>query len=214
MTSAPEEDFLSVHIRVVGDWTTKFTKRLGCQFEGEPETKLGQEAQLGLPKVWVDGPYGTASEDVFNYEVAVLVGAGIGVTPFASILKSIWYKVQNPANTMRLQKVYFYWVCREKDAFEWFQDLLLSLEAEDMGQFLEIHCHITAGLKDNEIQNIMIHDLEGVEDAVTGLRAGTLYGRPNWKEIFPRLAKTHHGASVGVFFCGMSHLKLGLRSVY
>jgi len=27
---------------------------------------------------------------VFNYEAGVLVGAGIGVTPFASILKSVW----------------------------------------------------------------------------------------------------------------------------
>lgn len=29
-------------------------------------------------------------QDVFNYSVCVCVGAGIGVTPFASILKSIW----------------------------------------------------------------------------------------------------------------------------
>ena len=40
----------------------------------------------------IDGPFGTASEDVFGYEVVMLVGAGIGVTPFASILKSVWYK--------------------------------------------------------------------------------------------------------------------------
>ena len=32
-------------------------------------------------------------QDVFNYEVGVLVGAGIGITPFASVLKSIWYVV-------------------------------------------------------------------------------------------------------------------------
>lgn len=40
----------------------------------------------------IDGPFGTASEDVFGYEVVMLVGAGIGVTPFASVLKSVWYK--------------------------------------------------------------------------------------------------------------------------
>lgn len=50
---------------------------------------------LGL-RVAIDGPFGTASEDVFRYEVVMLVGAGIGVTPFASILKSVWYKrIQN-----------------------------------------------------------------------------------------------------------------------
>ena len=31
-----------------------------------------------LPKVRIDGPYGTAAEDVFNCEVAILIGAGIG----------------------------------------------------------------------------------------------------------------------------------------
>lgn len=47
-------------------------------------------------RVAIDGPFGTASEDVFRYEVVMLVGAGIGVTPFASILKSVWYKhIQN-----------------------------------------------------------------------------------------------------------------------
>lgn len=40
-----------------------------------------------LPMVRIDGPYGAPAEDVFDAEVAVLVGAGIGVTPFASILK-------------------------------------------------------------------------------------------------------------------------------
>ena len=43
-----------------------------------------------LVRVAVDGPFGTASLDVFKYQAAVCVGAGIGVTPFASILRSIW----------------------------------------------------------------------------------------------------------------------------
>lgn len=31
-----------------------------------------------LPAVRIDGPYGAPAEDVFNCEVAVLIGAGIG----------------------------------------------------------------------------------------------------------------------------------------
>lgn len=54
----------------------------------------------------MDGPFGTVSEDVFQYEVAVLVGAGIGVTPFASILKSIWYKFQHTDHNLKTQKVH------------------------------------------------------------------------------------------------------------
>ena len=29
-------------------------------------------------------------QDVFKYNVIMCIGAGIGVTPFASILKSVW----------------------------------------------------------------------------------------------------------------------------
>lgn len=56
----------------------------------------------------MDGPFGTVSEDVFQYEVAVLVGAGIGVTPFASILKSIWYKFQRADHNLKIQKVHYH----------------------------------------------------------------------------------------------------------
>jgi NADPH oxidase 1 len=31
-----------------------------------------------LPTIRIDGPYGAPAEDVFNVEVAVLIGAGIG----------------------------------------------------------------------------------------------------------------------------------------
>jgi len=32
-----------------------------------------------LPKVRIDGPYGAPAEDVFDNEVAILIGAGIGM---------------------------------------------------------------------------------------------------------------------------------------
>ena len=124
LTSSPYEDFLSVHIRVVGDWTSAFGRRLGCQVNlkgpgGSAVTKNNETDVVSLPAtlplVMIDGPYGTSSEDVFDYEVSVLVGAGIGVTPFASILKTIWYRINNPMSSDNLKKVYFIWVCRDKD---------------------------------------------------------------------------------------------------
>lgn len=56
-------------------------------------------------RMGVDGPFGTASEDVFDYEVSMLVGCGIGVTPFASILKSIWYKFKDSDPKLRTKRV-------------------------------------------------------------------------------------------------------------
>lgn len=40
-------------------------------------------------QVYIDGPYSSVSTHIFQAEHAVLIGAGIGVTPFASILQSV-----------------------------------------------------------------------------------------------------------------------------
>jgi NAD(P)H-flavin reductase len=88
-----------VHIRVVGDFTRELAQALGCDFDkksgekGEKSEKSGGRV-VGtdvnpplnriLPRIMVDGPFGSASEDFLKYETVLLVGAGIGVTPFAS----------------------------------------------------------------------------------------------------------------------------------
>ena len=153
LTSAPEEDYISVHIRCMGNFTKALAQALGCSFGGKGvETSAvvgvnritsGNEVdptlRKVLPRLYVDGPFGSASEDVFKYEIAVLVGAGIGVTPFASVLKSIWYRMNYPQKRSRLRKVYFFWVCRDFDSFEWFRSLLLAIEAQDLDNHIEIH---------------------------------------------------------------------------
>jgi NADPH oxidase 2 len=157
LTSAPEEDYISVHVRCVGDFTKALARTLGCQFDkkekgggsalvgmNEMEAKAdGLDPAAGrlLPRVYVDGPFGSASEDVFKYEVAVLVGAGIGVTPFASILKSVWYRMNypDPKHQSRLRKVYFFWVVRDFGSLEWFKSLLMAIEAQDLENNIEIH---------------------------------------------------------------------------
>ncbi len=155
LTSAPEEDYISVHVRAVGDFTKALAKALGCNFDrpsskkdrgksmviGVAEDTPGRDSHFRriLPRVYIDGPFGSASEDVSKFEIAVLVGAGIGVTPFASILKSIWYRMNYPQGRTRLRKVYFFWICRDFGSFEWFRSLLLAIEAQDLQNHIEIH---------------------------------------------------------------------------
>jgi predicted ferric reductase len=45
-----------------------------------------------LNQIFIDGPYGAPSSHIFKAQHAVLVGTGIGVTPFASILQSIMHR--------------------------------------------------------------------------------------------------------------------------
>ncbi|XP_014861538.1 PREDICTED: NADPH oxidase 1 isoform X2 [Poecilia mexicana] len=193
MTSAPEEDFFSVHIRSAGDWTDKLIDIM---------QKLPEGAQG--PKMGVDGPFGTASEDVFDYEVSMLVGAGIGVTPFASILKSIWYKFKDNDPNLKTRKIYFYWLCRETHAFEWFADLLKAQEKEmeerGMGDFLTYKLFLT-GWDQSHVNYVMVN-VDQETDVVTGLKQKTHYGRPNWDKEFEQVRKENPTSVVGMFLCG------------
>lgn len=197
LTSAPEEDFFSIHIRIVGDWTEGLFNACGCD-------KQEFQDAWKLPKIAVDGPFGTASEDVFSYEVVMLVGAGIGVTPFASILKSVWYKYCNNATNLRLKKIYFYWLCRDTHAFEWFADLLQLLETQmqerNNADFLSYNIYLT-GWDESQANHFAVHHDEE-KDVITGLKQKTLYGRPNWDNEFKTIASQHPNTRIGVFLCG------------
>ena len=43
-------------------------------------------------KLYLDGPFGEGHQEWIDFEVSVLVGGGIGVTPFTSILKDLVFK--------------------------------------------------------------------------------------------------------------------------
>ena len=82
ISSAPHEDYISLHIRAVGPWTYNFRDHYNpVNLQGKP-----------YPKVFIDGPFGEGHQDWTSYEVSVLVGGGIGVTPFASILKELVHR--------------------------------------------------------------------------------------------------------------------------
>ena len=42
--------------------------------------------------IYIDGPFGSPSSNIYRAEHAVLIGTGIGITPFASILQSIAHR--------------------------------------------------------------------------------------------------------------------------
>ncbi|ESQ40676.1 hypothetical protein EUTSA_v10012617mg [Eutrema salsugineum] len=97
ITSAPGDDYLSVHIRVLGDWT----KQLRLLFSEVCKPRLPDENRLNradssplnnipnFPRILIDGPYGAPAQDYKNFEVVLLVGLGIGATPMISIVKDI-----------------------------------------------------------------------------------------------------------------------------
>ncbi|MDY7013053.1 MAG: ferric reductase-like transmembrane domain-containing protein, partial [Cyanobacteriota bacterium] len=207
ISSAPEQpDIVSVHIRSVGSWTGKIYELFREKREQWIASgSSGAEEEL---QVYIDGPYGTPSTHIFESQNAVLVAAGIGVTPFASILRSIAARAKNGSERMRLQKVYFYWLNREQKAFEWFIELLSEIEREDTRGLFEINLYLTGAEKKSDMKSCTLYmamDLMHAQtqvDLISGLRSPTKTGRPDWDSEFRAIAAQHQSEKVDVFFCG------------
>src|ERR1700712_2012109 len=100
ITSCPYDPYVSVHVRQLGDFTRDLANALGAgplqaklydSLDPNGMYEIAVEQGQRMPTLRIDGPYGAPAEDVFANEVAVLIGTGIGVTPFASVLKHIWH---------------------------------------------------------------------------------------------------------------------------
>ncbi|KAM0858034.1 hypothetical protein ACQ4PT_048086 [Festuca glaucescens] len=94
ITSAPGDDYLSIHVRQLGDWTRELKRVFSAACEPPMSGKSGllradETTKKALPKLLIDGPYGSPAQDYSKYDVLLLVGLGIGATPFISILKDL-----------------------------------------------------------------------------------------------------------------------------
>ncbi|XP_057470526.1 respiratory burst oxidase homolog protein C-like [Actinidia eriantha] len=97
ITSAPGDEYLSVHIRGLGDWTKQIKTVFLEVCQPPPTGKSGLlradsmqgENNPSFPRVLIDGPYGAPAQDYKKYDVVLLVGLGIGATPMISIVKDI-----------------------------------------------------------------------------------------------------------------------------
>ncbi|KAM6119395.1 NADPH oxidase 5-like [Pterocles gutturalis] len=256
LSSAPEQqETLWVHIRALGQWTNKLYEFF--QQPGVPSPELGRHGRSWGEKRWwrwvqgspglggtrrlcsikcyIDSPFGTPTRRIFTSQHAVLIGAGIGITPFTSILQSIVYRYRRQKQScpscrredvrdeeVTLRKVDFIWINRDQKHFEWFVSLLTQLEMEQAelepgGRFLEMHLYMTAALSKSDMKAIglqMALDLLAAKeqrDSITGLRTRTQPGRPDWDKVFGKLAEEKKG-KVQVFFCGSPALAKVVRA--
>jgi len=189
LTSAPHDNFMECHIRGLGDWTNElirlFKEAQLAQKTIDEQLQSGNVEEgmraMGLPTVmWptmgLEGPFGAPAQNYQDFEVLVLVGAGIGVTPFASILSQINHEMEklycpNPNcctddgrrvlndRLFPIKKVYFYFMSRNQGEFSWFKDTLEDLvdkdRAEKQDSELRIECHqyITSVNQEHDVRS-------------------------------------------------------------
>ncbi|MBW2460467.1 MAG: ferric reductase-like transmembrane domain-containing protein [Deltaproteobacteria bacterium] len=196
ISNAPEDSAqLTFHVRTAGNWT------------GALREMAEAEAPLTAPlTAFIDGPYGTPSAHIFRSKRTVLVAAGIGVTPFASILRSMLMQLRADPNTDAVPgRVHFVWVCRSQYAFAWFASLLAEVEGEFPHRF-DFRIFMDAGNRDIKSTVLRIAmDLlyaQTRQDLITGLRSRTTLGAPRWAELMRSFAREHAPDLPEVFFCG------------
>ncbi|VVC91212.1 unnamed protein product, partial [Leptidea sinapis] len=185
LTSAPHENFLSCHIKAQGPWTWKLRNYFDpCNYN--PDNR---------PKIRIQGPFGGGNQDWYKFEVAVMVGGGIGVTPYASILNDLVFGTStNRYSGVACKKVYFLWICPSHKHFEWFIDVLRDVERKDY-------------ICENHFQRLSRTSM------FTGLKAVNHFGRPDMSSFLKFVQKKHSYVSkIGVFSCGPRPLTKSIMS--
>ncbi|XP_047969614.1 putative respiratory burst oxidase homolog protein H isoform X2 [Salvia hispanica] len=237
ITSAPDDDYLSVHVRTLGDWTTEIKNRFekACEPQSQKqsrgdlvrmETKAYTESPLEFPRIVVRGPYGAPAQDYRKFDILLLVGLGIGATPFISIIKDI---VNNESRSALLDEVptdkrgperaYFYWVTREQGSFDWFKGVMDDIAEYDHNHIVEMHNYLTSMYEEGDARSALIAMVQSLQhakngkDVVSDSRIRTHFARPNWRKVFTNLSTVHPSSRIGVFYCGSPMLTKTLKGL-
>ncbi|WZZ83786.1 hypothetical protein YC2023_104358 [Brassica napus] len=215
ITSASGDEFLSIHIRTLGDWTSQ----LKCLFSKVCQPPSTSQSGLftadlvqannitRFPRLLIDGPYGAPAQDYRNYDVLLLVGLGIGATPLISILKDVLNNIKNHksieegtshnVNRSNTKRAYFYWVTREQGSLEWFSEVMNEVAEYDSEGIIELHNYCTSVYEEGDARSALITMLQSLHhakngiDIVSGTRVRTHFARPDWRSVFKHVAVNH-----------------------
>ncbi|KAL8256408.1 hypothetical protein R6Q59_031475 [Mikania micrantha] len=194
ITSSPGDDYLSVHIRTLGDWTRQLKTVFSqvCQPPANGKSGLLRADNQGdnpnFPKVLIDGPYGAPAQDYKKYDVVLLVGLGIGATPMISIVKDIVNNMKakqeeaealesggsplakkNTSNNFNTTRAYFYWVTREQGSFDWFKGVMNEVAETDHDGVIEMHNYCTSVYEEGDARSALITMLQSLNHAKNGV---------------------------------------------
>ncbi|KAK6144539.1 hypothetical protein DH2020_021359 [Rehmannia glutinosa] len=237
ITSAPDDDYLSVHIRTLGDWTTELKNRFAKACEPQAtkprrgnlvrmETKAYSESETPqeFPRIVIKGPYGAPAQNYKKYDILLLIGLGIGATPFISIIKDIVNNESRSVDDLSGDKncperAYFYWVTREQGSFDWFKGVMDDIAEYDHNHIIEMHNYLTSVYEEGDARSALIAMVQSLQHAKNGVdvvsesRIRTHFARPNWRKVFTHLASVHPSTRIGVFYCGSAALTKPLKKL-
>ena len=183
ISSAPErKDAFTLHVRSAA------TGRAPCTRSPRPARRTAPPLSVS-----VTGPTARRATGSSTPGTCCSWRRGSGSTPFASVLASMRERIERDRE-LGVQKVCFVWLCREQRSFEWFSDVLGRLEqlAPDR---VDVRIYLDAGDRDlkSSVLRVAMDSLYASvrADLVTGLRARTTLGAPEWDALVEELVEAH-----------------------
>ncbi|CAK9098913.1 Respiratory burst oxidase homolog protein F (Cytochrome b245 beta chain homolog RbohAp108) (NADPH oxidase RBOHF) (AtRBOHF) [Durusdinium trenchii] len=130
ITSGNEDETVNFLIAGIGDWTQELARR--C-LSGK------------LPRLALDGPFTAPTQSALEKRVLVAVGAGVGVTPFISLLSTLVAELVSESKQHRLVEAHFYWMTRDPMEFVFAWQILRKWLRQDILQSkIFVHLYTTA----------------------------------------------------------------------
>lgn len=86
IASAPHEPEMVFYVKVAGNWTNRLYQ-IFCE--------RGRDVAPGDVRVHIRGPFGAPAQHVGEYDHVILIGGGVGATPFCSVTKSAQYLLEH-----------------------------------------------------------------------------------------------------------------------
>jgi len=138
---------MKVHIKTDGDWTSKLRDL----------AKEGEAIQVG-----VNGPFGAPAQRFYEFDQSIILGSGIGVTPFSGILADLQERddrrharvtsASRPeseklsSSSSEEEEVYrrvdFHWIVKDRNYLLWFSDLLNKISSSQTSHASEENPHL------------------------------------------------------------------------
>ena len=129
-------------IEVAGDWTASLVG--ACK---QAHQRRGRSA---MPRVVLDGPFPAPAQSALRCPVLLAVGAGVGITPFLSLIETLAERelaaaAGGGALSSGLLEARCYWISRSAEAFLFGWPLLRKLLAHaQLRTRIVFHLHVTA----------------------------------------------------------------------
>lgn len=218
IASAGGDPKLQVIFAVAGDWTEQFKALL----------EKAQKSRLPYPTIAVRGGYGAPAQGMKDSKHVVLVGAGVGATPFLSFLASMCRAATAGVASQYdgIESAVFYWVSREPEDFVWINSYNSIISATpQLRERVSVRLCLSRSLDTTATaecsaaevamfwlgaQVALLQNDKGSLSAELG--APTQFGRPNWheelgshgKELLRRgkAAGAEGQLEINVFVCG------------